>query len=185
MEKIIFEKPSEPHFVFSNTMGERVKVNLDNWLLRAPGANPGMMEMFRVRDRQPKPELVPWAGEFVGKYLISAIQDRRMTDSHDLDALIRNVIADLISCQADDGYLGPFTKEERLLGHWDLWGHYHWMLALMMWHEETGHTDALNCVIRAADLVCQTYLDTDRKVLDAGSHEMNMAIIHVLGWLYR
>ena len=25
----------------------------------------------------------------------------------------------------------------------------------------------------------------DVKVLDAGSHEMNMAIIHVLGWLYR
>jgi DUF1680 family protein len=59
------------------------------------------------------------------------------------------------------------------------------MLALMMWHEDTGDTDALDCVMRSADLVCQTYLDTDRKVLDAGSHEMNMAIIHVLGRLYR
>ncbi|MFC1718774.1 beta-L-arabinofuranosidase domain-containing protein [Candidatus Poribacteria bacterium] len=185
MGETIFEKPSSTHFVFAGPMGERVKANLDNWLLRAPVANPGMTEMFRLRDRQPKPELVPWAGEFVGKYLISAIQARRMTDSDELDALIRRVITDLIGCQADNGYLGPFTKEERLLGHWDLWGHYHWMLALMMWREDTGDTEALNCVIRAADLVCRTYLDTDKKVLDAGSHEMNMAIIHALGWLYR
>ena len=168
--QLVSEKPSKTHFVFGGPMGERIEANLENWLLRAPTANPGMTEMFHVRDRKPKPDLVPWAGEFVGKYLISAIQARRMTSSDDLDALIRRIIADLINCQADDGYLGPFTKEERLLGHWDLWGHYHWMLALMMWHEDTGDNEALSCVIRAADLVCRTYLDTDRQVLDAGSH---------------
>ena len=182
---LVFEKPSAARFVFGGPMGERIKVNTENWLLRAPVANPGMIEMFRLRDRNPKPDLVPWAGEFVGKYLISAIQARRMTDSDELDSLIRRVIAELIDCQAEDGYLGPFTKEERLLGHWDLWGHYHWMLALMMWQEDTGDKEALNCVTRAADLVCRTYLDTEKKVFDAGSHEMNMAIIHVLGWIYR
>jgi hypothetical protein len=35
------------------------------WLLRVPQANPGMSEMFRVLGRQPVPQLVPWAGEFV------------------------------------------------------------------------------------------------------------------------
>jgi DUF1680 family protein len=185
MSKFIFEKPSNARFVFGGPMGERIKANIDNWLLRAPVANPGMIEMFRLRDRKPKPDLVPWAGEFVGKYLISAVQARRMTDSDELDSLIRRVIAELIDCQAEDGYLGPFTKDERLLGHWDLWGHYHWMQALMMWHEDTGDEDSLNCVIRAADLVCRTYMDTERKVFDAGSHEMNMAVIHVLGWIYR
>ena len=108
-----------------------------------------------------------------------------MTAGDDLDLMIRSVISDMITRQDDDGYLGPFPKEERLLGHWDLWGHYHWMLALMMWHQDTGDTDALDCVIRAADMVCNVYLDTGRRVFDAGSHEMNMAIIHVLGWLYR
>ena len=183
--KIMFEKPKNPRLAFGGFMGQRIKANLDNWLLIAPLANPGMLEMFRVRDRKPKPELVPWAGEFVGKYLISAIQARRMIDSKELDSLIKWVVGELIDSQAEDGYLGPFTKEERLLGHWDLWGHYHWMQALMMWHEDTGDKDAMNCVIRAADLVCKTYLNTGRKVLDAGSTEMNMAIIHVLGWIYR
>ncbi len=100
------------------------------------------------------PQLVPWAGEFVGKYLISAIQARRMVDDPALDALLRRVIPVLISTQAEDGYLGPFRKQERLLGHWDLWGHYHCMLALMMWYEDTGDAAArlgrwAGCIRRA------------------------------------
>ena len=77
---------SLPHarFEFTGPVGERIHANLDNRLLRAPQANPGMLEMFRVRDRQPEPQLVPWAGEFIGKYLISAVQALRMSDNPSL-----------------------------------------------------------------------------------------------------
>ena len=92
---------------------------------------------------------------------------------------------ELIACQAEDGYLGPFPENERLLKHWDLWGHYHVMLALLMWHEQTGDTSALEAARKAADLACHIYLDTDRRPRDAGSTEMNLAIIHSLGRLYR
>src|ERR1044071_3449606 len=68
------------HFAFTGPVGARVDANVDNWLLRAPKANPGMLENIRLRDRRPAPQLVPWAGEFVGKYLISAVQALRMTD---------------------------------------------------------------------------------------------------------
>jgi len=47
-------------------VGERIEANMENWLLRAPQANPGLFEMFRLRDRQPAPQLVPWAGELSG-----------------------------------------------------------------------------------------------------------------------
>jgi len=166
-------------------MGERVRANIDNWLLRAPEANPGMLEMFRRRDREPVPDLVPWAGEFVGKYLISAIQACRMTTDGRLKPYIASVLRDLIATQADDGYLGPFRRADRLLGQWDLWGHYHAMLALLMWHEDTGDAEALGCAMRAGDLICNTFLDTGRRVYDAGSYEMNMAVITSLGRLYR
>jgi len=166
-------------------MGERVHANIDNWLLRAPEANPGMLEMFRRRDREPVPDLMPWAGEFVGKYLISAIQACRMTDDGRLKPYVASVIRDLIATQADDGYLGPFRQADRLLGQWDLWGHYHAMLALMMWHEDTGDAEALGCAKRAGDLICNTFLDTGKRVYDAGSYEMNMAVITSLGRLYR
>ena len=38
---------------------------------------------------------------------------------------------------------------------------------------------------RIGDLVCDTYLDTDLRVHQAGSHEMNMGIIHGMARLYR
>ena len=178
---------SSPHaaFEFGGVVGQRIDANVDGWLVRAPQANPGLLSMFRLRDRQPTPELVPWAGEFVGKYLISAIQALRMSEDESLDATVQAVIGELLRCQADDGYLGPFPKQERLLKHWDLWGHYHVMLALMMWHDTTGDAKALDACRRMADLMAITYLDSDRRMLDAGSDEMNLAVIHGLGRLYR
>ncbi len=124
-------------------IGDRVNANVSGWLLPCPQANPGLLEMFRLRDRQPPPQLVPWAGEFVGKYLISAIEALRMSDDVDLRRQVAAVIRDVCDSQADDGYLGPFPTQERLLGHWDLWGHYHVMQALLMWHERTGDPQAL------------------------------------------
>ena len=167
-------------------MGARIDHVIQEWILTAPAANPGMLEMFRMRDRQPPYENpVPWAGEFAGKYLTSAVLLRRMSDDPRLDAQIRDFVAELISTQADDGYMGPFPRDQRLLGNWDLWGHYHVMLGLYLWYRDTGDTSALDAAVRAADLVCDTYLDTGKRVYDAGSHEMNMAIIHILGILER
>src|SRR5450759_2254578 len=119
---MLLEIPHAAQFRFTGPMGDRIAANVDNWLLRAPLANPGMIEMFRVRDRQPVPDLVPWAGEFIGKYLITAIQACRMTPDPRLKPFVADLIAEFIATRADDGYLGPFRKDERLLGHWDLWG---------------------------------------------------------------
>lgn len=182
---LTLEPDPRARFRFEGPVGERIRANTRAWLIPAPEANPGMLEMFRVRDRQPKPGLVPWAGEFAGKYLISGVQALRMDPDPELRATLARVVRDLAASQAEDGYLGPFTKAERLRGHWDLWGHYHCMLGLLMWHEQTGDAAALKTARRAADLVCATYLDTGRRVFDAGSHEMNMAVIHGLGRLYR
>ena len=83
-------------------------------------------------------------------------------------------MAAFIATQAEDGYLGPFPKAERLLKNWDLWGHYHALEALVLWHEHTGDPAALAAARQAADLVCRTYLDGGRRVLAAGDPEMNM-----------
>ena len=183
--KLEFDSLPHAHFKFTGPVGERVQANVDNWLLRAPQSNPGMLEMFRVRDRQPVPQLVPWAGEFVGKYLISAVQALRMTDDPRLFQQVSNVVHTFIATQADDGYLGPFPKDIRLLKNWDLWGHYHALQALALWHQHTGDPAALAAARRAADLVCKTYLDTNRRVFDAGDSEMNMAILTGMAMMYR
>lgn len=182
-------EPAEPiadaKFHFGGKVGERIDANVRNWLCRAPAANPAMLEMFAQRDRQPPPNLVDWAGEFVGKYLISGVQAMRMSDDPCLGATLSNVVERLIALQADDGYLGPWPKHERLLGHWDLWGHYHVILGLLMWNEHTGDTNSLIAARRAADLACRIYLDGGRRLLDAGSPEMNMSSLHGFALLYQ
>ena len=183
----VVQLDSLPHarFSFAGPVGERVEANLENWLLRAPQSNPGLLEMFRMRDRQPTPQLVPWAGEFVGKYLISAIQALRMTEDPRLFVQVSNVVTAFIATQAEDGYLGPFPKDTQLLKNWDLWGHYHALCALVLWHQHTGDSAALAAARKAADLVCLTYLDTGRRVVDAGDPEMNMTILTGVAMLYR
>lgn len=180
-----FRSVPSAQYRFKDTVAMRIENNNNQWLIPAPDANPGMIEMFRLRDRSPRPNLVPWAGEFVGKYLMAAIQALRLSDSPILFSTVEKTIRELIFVQDSNGYLGPFPKEEQLLGHWDLWGHYHVMLALLMWYEFTADTTALACACRAGDLICATYLDTNRRPKDAGSTEMNLSVIHVLGRLYR
>jgi uncharacterized protein len=182
---LVCESATHARFHYSGPVGERVRANIEQWLLEAPEANPAMLEMFRQRDRKPAANLVPWAGEFAGKYLISAVQALRMSEDPRLRDETASVVRAFIATQADDGYLGPFPKEDRLLKNWDLWGHYHAILALTLWHEQTGDTTALTAARRAGDLVCRTFLDTGRRVADAGSAEMNMAILTGMARLYR
>ncbi len=183
--QMCLESLPSAHFQFVGPVGERVQANVDHWLLCAPQSNPGMLEMFRVRDRQPTPQLVPWAGEFIGKYLLSAVAALRMTDDPRLRSQVSNVVASFIATQSADGYLGPFPREIRLLKNWDLWGHYHAIQALVMWHQQTGDGAALEAARKAADLVCRTYLDTGRRVFDAGDAEMNMTILTGMAIMYR
>ena len=179
------ESIAHSRFHFDGFLGQRIAANETGWLLRAPQDNPGLLDMFRVRDQKPEPTLVPWAGEFVGKYLISAIQALRMSDNPQLRSQTKQLVADLIATQAEDGYMGPFPRAIRLKANWDLWGHYHCLLALLMWHEDTGDPNALTAARKIGDLVCHTFLHTNLRVRDAGSPEMNMAVIHGLGVLYR
>jgi DUF1680 family protein len=172
---------------FRGPMGERLEGNLRNWLLAAPHANPAMLEMFRDRDREPPRDLLPWSGEFAGKYLTSAVLAMRLTDDPGLRTHLQSFVADLIATQASDGYLGPFPQAKRLMGSglWDVWGHYHCLLGLLLWHEETGDVEALSAGRRSADMLCRIFLDGSHRVLHAGSEEMNQSIVHGLCLLYQ
>lgn len=181
---------------FSGWLDEYLGAVTGQWLKVAPLSNPAMLEMFRDRDRLPLRDLLPWSGEFAGKYLTSAVQVYRLTNDTGLRAVLDEFVRQLVACQDDDGYLGPWPKGSRLTGKapnvfgtdgptWDAWGHYHVMLGLLLWHEETGDRKALACVKKIADLLCRKFLDGKSRLVDAGSTEMNLAVIHTLCLLYR
>jgi uncharacterized protein len=167
---------------------------IDQWLRMAPRSNPAMLEMFRDRERLPLRHMEPWAGEFAGKYLTSAVQVYRVSRDPELRRAIEWFVPELAAGQADDGYLGPWSKENRLTGFapnigksgggtWDAWGHYHAMVGLLLWHEESEDPTALGCAARIGNLLCHKFLSS--RLVDTGSTEMNLAVIHSMCLLYR
>jgi DUF1680 family protein len=173
-------------FDLHGVVGQRLAANTANWLLTAPAANPAMLHILRDRDRMPRRDLVPWAGEFAGKYLTSAALALRLSRDPQLEAHLRQFVADLIATQADDGYFGPFPHSARLFepGLWDEWGHYHILLGLLLWHRVAGDEAALAACLRTADFLCGIFLDGGRRVVEAGSEEMNQALIHIFCLLF-
>jgi uncharacterized protein len=175
-------------------LGSHVDLVIANWLLRAPDANPAMLTMFADRDKPPHRNLLPWSGEFAGKYLTGATQVLRLTRNDRLKNRLDRFAQDFAAQQAEDGYLGPYPRDYRLTGKapnvdggatWDAWGHYHAMLGLLLWHEETGSEPALAAARKIGDLLCEKFLPADKSVVSTGSAEMNQAVAHSLVLLHR
>src|SRR5215217_4285383 len=134
--------PQEIDFELGGIIRQRLQACLDQWWLVTPDANPALLQMFRDRDRKPERDLLPWSGEFVGKFITSGVLGWRLTRDPQLYAVLQRTVAELIAVQDEDGYLGPFPLAKRLIGFctmkgvekpiatWDLWGHYHCMLGL-------------------------------------------------------
>ena len=187
----VLEVPHIQSMRVDGPLGRRAEANVRHWLLVADKGNPAMLQIFRDRDRKPPRDLVPWAGEFAGKYLISAVQALRLCKGAETDAALRQHIAAfadaLIATQSSDGYLGPVPTAEGMTGkdRWDLWGQYHCMLGLLTWHHESGNAPAMAACRRCADLFCRTFLDGDKRVVQAGSEEMNESSAHVFALLYQ
>ncbi len=181
------EAPRAANFELRGVVGKRVDAAVEGWLISAPEANPALTEMLVDRDRTPDRETVPWAGEFVGKHLISSIQALRLTRNADLQRMIEATVERVLAAQGDDGYLGPFAGDVRLVEKWDVWGHYHVMLALLLWHEETGDERCIEACNRIVALLHATFVDGERRMLtpDDADGEKNHAVAHALLRLHR
>lgn len=188
-------RPQKVTYAFQGYLDAYLRGVSEQWLKIAPSANPGMLEIFRDRNRLPYRDMVPWSGEFAGKYLTAATQILRLTDDPELKAYIQSFVDELVTLQAANGYLGPWPLEYGLTGKapqypnggtWDAWGHYHIMLGLLLWYEDTRDEKALACARRIADLFCDQFLgETSPRLVDTGSTEMNLAPVHALSLLYR
>jgi len=170
--------PPELRLTVSGLIGERISANESNWLIPAPATNPGMIEIFNQRLNLPD-NPVPWAGEFAGKYIISAVQSLRITSNPVLIQVASQLVTQLIATQGTDGSLGlPLP--------WDLWGQYHVILGLLRWYELTGDGNAVASCERAADLACARYLNRVSAIAtdNVADAEKNQTIAHALTILF-
>lgn len=176
-------------------LGALLRAVSEQWLLVAPTANPAMLEMYADRDVRPYRDMMPWAGEFAGKYLTSAVQVLRLTDDAHLRSCLETFVGQLVALQDSDGYLGPWPRDSRLTGRapnvsgggatWDAWGHYHCLLGLLLWHAETGDEAAMAAACRIGDLLCGKFLGGKLpRLVDTGETDKNLAPVHGLSMLH-
>ncbi|MBR4749701.1 MAG: glycoside hydrolase family 127 protein [Abditibacteriota bacterium] len=178
---------------FRGFFGEQAENLKDNWAATLEKQNPSMLELFRKREECP--EVLPWSGEFPGKFLRSLVYLRRMAGDEELREYIYGFVGRIIDLQADNGYLGVWSKPYQLtgIGHksicgkvsWDLWNHYHIMHGMLLWYEDTGDQRALDCAVKMADLVCEKFLDDPIRLAWTDSGYCNWAIGHSMAYLYK
>ncbi|MCC6492057.1 MAG: glycoside hydrolase family 127 protein [Pirellulales bacterium] len=196
--KPVVNRDADAQMALSGPVQRYIEAVSTNWLLRAPRDNPAMLQMLAERDRPPYRNLLPWSGEFAGKYLTGTVQVLRTSENAKLRAATERFVHDLLDCQESDGYLGPFPRKYRLTGKapntgsdaepgdtWDLWNHYHALVGLLLWHEYANDSKALAAACRIGDLMCEKFLDAGAPVSSTGSFEMNQAIAHGMALLYR
>lgn len=193
----VFSKNLEASIQIEGFVGNYLDSITKNWLLVAPTNNPGMLGMFRDRNCIPPHNLLPWSGEFAGKYLTGAAEVLRLTSDKQLQNYLTDFVDSLVALQTEDGYLGPWPKEYQFTGKapgvwghdidetWDTWNHYHIMIGLLQWYELTGDVKALDAVIKIGDLLCDTFLGKPGSFAGIGEPDKNLAPIHSLCLLYR
>ena len=79
----------------------------ENWLRDAPEKNPNIVEVFAHREDKPFKWVLPWYGEFAGKYLVGAVQVMRLTGDPVLKDNLAKLVNRMVELQTDSGYLGP------------------------------------------------------------------------------
>ena len=190
-------RPQQVSYHFDGYIKDYLDGITENWLKTAPDRNPAIFEMFADRQKEPPRDLLPWSGEFAGKYLTGAVQILRLTGDNDLKNYLANFVNRLISLQANDGYLGPWSKEYQLTGTgpeghiwaniptWDAWSHYHIMTGLLLWYEYSGDEKALESAKKIGDLMCNTFLGQPGGMTVMKACAVNHAPVHSLAMLYK
>lgn len=182
-------------FKLTNETGTLAQNISDKWLLGLRESNPAILDIFRDRDIKPYRDLLPWSGEFAGKYITSAHYIYNITKDILLYNYIIGFIDELLLYQSEDGYLGCYQKECHLTGAysqnpsvsgltWDTWSHYHIMFGLYLWYKKTKNKNYLNAILKMAQLFINTFYNGNMRLVSIGSTEMNLAPMHIFAIIY-
>lgn len=175
----------------NGVMGQRMQANTEQWLLTAPYANPGMLEMYARRNDKHQ-IIMKWYGEFTGKYLTSAALAYSMTRDERLRDVIEYVVSELAKVQDEDGYLGVWPDDSKLTGiapgghgkTWDAWSHYHNMLGLYYCYHLLGNEQAKDVLLKAADCLYNHFY-VNKNLIDEDKDGTDAAIGHIFALLYQ
>lgn len=170
-----------------------------NWLLGLADRNPYMLDMFELNNKSKNDNLLPWSGEFAGKYLTGAVGIYRLHRIPKLKQEMDNLVNRLCILQTPSGYLGPWPKQFELTGRmpggnvtWDAWNHYHLMIGLLEYYRFFGDDQSIKICRNIGDRLCAEFLNQPDKLIQTekagggnGNMEFNLTLAHSLCLLYR
>ena len=183
--------PSED--CITNSLAQKVT---EHWLLGILESNPAILDVFRQRDVLPYRDLLPWSGEFAGKYLTAAAAVYRLTGYARLKEYSLSFAREFVACMSPEGYLGCFQKMCQLTGAysqnphvvgatWDAWGHYHAMIGLCDWYDLSGESWLLESVETIAGFFLKRFYGNGKKLSDMLSPTVNLSVYHSFARLYQ
>jgi hypothetical protein len=152
-------------------VGDKLDASYEHRILAQDAAR--LVEPFRHRT-----ESSCWQSEFWGKWFTSAVLAYRYKPEPRLRRLLDSTVADLLSTQTKDGYIGNYS-EDRRLEQWDIWGMKYCMLGLLSWYDVTHDKKCLMSASRIADNLIDELAEKKAMLVKKGNHR-GMAASSVL-----
>ena len=132
-----------------------------------------LVEPFRHKEDRSS-----WSTEFIGKWMLGAIEMYRYNSDPALLEKISKGIHDLVATQQEDGFIGSYAPEARLT-HWDIWGRKYTALALISYYRLTGDKPVLEAAAKSIDCLIKDLNERNVDIASTGNY-FGMASCSVL-----
>lgn len=132
-----------------------------------------LVEPFRHKEDRSS-----WSTEFIGKWMLGAIEMYRYNSDPALLEKISKGIHDLVATQQEDGFIGSYAPESRLT-HWDIWGRKYTALALISYYRLTGEKSMLEAAAKSIDCLIKDLNERNVDIASTGNY-FGMASCSVL-----
>ena len=165
------ESATSPKVKIGGYVGSRIEICNSGMIMQEDVD--ALVEPFRHKEDRSS-----WSTEFIGKWMLGAIEMYRYNSDPALFEKISKGIHDLVATQQEDGFIGSYAPEARLT-HWDIWGRKYTALALISYYRLTGDKPVLEAAAKSLDCLIKDLNERNVDIASTGNY-FGMASCSVL-----
>ena len=165
------ESATSPKVKIGGYVGSRIEICNSGMIMQEDVD--ALVEPFRHKEDRSS-----WSTEFIGKWMLGAIEMYRYNSDPALFEKISKGIHDLVATQQEDGFIGSYAPEARLT-HWDIWGRKYTALALISYYRLTGEKSLLEAAAKSIDCLIKDLNERNVDIASTGNY-FGMASCSVL-----
>lgn len=165
------ESATSPKVKIGGYVGSRIEICNSGMIMQEDVD--ALVEPFRHKEDRSS-----WSTEFIGKWMLGAIEMYRYNSDPALFEKISKGIHDLVATQQEDGFIGSYAPDARLT-HWDIWGRKYTALALISYYRLTGEKSVLEAAAKSIDCLIKDLNERNVDIASTGNY-FGMASCSVL-----